>query len=77
NGNGLCDVLGSVLVDKCLYHAALPWIPPAHLPAAPPAQTRKDIKPSLILCPKGQKTLMSSDMITVLMASPMFTFTTT
>lgn len=40
NGNGLGDVLGPVFVDKCLCNAALPWIPSACLPTAPPAQTR-------------------------------------
>ncbi|EDL91416.1 rCG56020 [Rattus norvegicus] len=40
NDNGLCNVLGPVLVDKCLCDAALPWVTPTHLPAAPPAQAR-------------------------------------
>ncbi|KYO24993.1 hypothetical protein Y1Q_0023836 [Alligator mississippiensis] len=40
NGNGLCNVLGPVFVDKCLCNAALSGVPPSHFPAASPAQTR-------------------------------------
>lgn len=40
NGHGLCNVLGTVFVDKCLRHAALSGISSPHFPAASPAQTR-------------------------------------
>nr|KAF6474098.1 hypothetical protein HJG63_004849 [Rousettus aegyptiacus] len=56
NGNGLCDVLGPVFVDKCLCNAALPWISSAHFSATSPAQTREGVKPIITLSAEERKT---------------------